>query len=91
MIQSFKNPATEDIFNGLQSKRALKLCPIALWKIAGRKFDQLDSVAYLEELRIPPGNRLESLSGDREGQFSIRVKQPIQNLFCVDSQWPGRS
>jgi proteic killer suppression protein len=44
MILSFKNQATEDIFNGKNSKEARKLCPPALWKIAFRKLDQLDSV-----------------------------------------------
>lgn len=83
MIQSFKNPATEDIFNGLQSKRALKLCPLSLWKPAFRKLDQLDSVTTLQELRIPPGNRLESLSGERKGQFSIR----INNQYRICFQW----
>ena len=70
MIQSFKGKGTEDIFNGINSPAARKTCPETLWKIAARKLDQLDSVAVLSELRIPPGNRLEALSGSREGQHS---------------------
>jgi len=76
MIQSFKNKATEDIFNGNPTKKASKICPSVLWKQASRKLDQLDSVLTLDELRIPPGNRLEFLSGDRKGQFSIRIRIP---------------
>jgi proteic killer suppression protein len=67
MIQSFKNQATEDIFNGATTKAALRLCPKDLWKIAIRKFDQLDSVVSLNELRIPPGNHLEALTRERKG------------------------
>ena len=73
MIASFNNKGTEDIFNGNNTKAARKLCPQTLWKIAARKLDQLDSVGLLEELKIPPGNRLEGLSGDRNGQYSIRI------------------
>jgi proteic killer suppression protein len=73
MIASFKNQGTEDIFNGVNTGQARKTCPEMLWKIATRKIDQLDSVVTLNELRIPPGNHLESLAGNRKGQHSIRV------------------
>ena len=46
-----------------------------------RKLDQLDSVVSLKELRIPPGNRLEALSGNREGQFSIRINERYRICF----------
>ncbi len=84
MIQSFKNRATEELYNGKKTKAALKLCPASLWKPACRKLDQLDSVIHLEEMRIPPGNHLEALAGDRIGQFSIRVNLSIQNMFFLD-------
>jgi proteic killer suppression protein len=80
MIKSFRNKATEDIFNGKLTKAARKLCPKDLWKIAARKLDQLDSVLSLEELRVPPGNRLEALSGNRKGQYSIRINN--QHRIC---------
>jgi toxin HigB-1 len=64
MIQSFKTAGTEDIFNGRRTKAARSTCPQALWKIAARKLDQLDSVTVLQELHMPPGNRLEALQGD---------------------------
>ncbi|MDY7039098.1 MAG: type II toxin-antitoxin system RelE/ParE family toxin [Thermodesulfobacteriota bacterium] len=81
MILSFKNRATEDIFNGKSTKAAMKACPKNLWKIAVRKLDQLDSVSTLEELSVPPGNRLESLSGKRKGQFSIRINDQYRIVF----------
>jgi proteic killer suppression protein len=46
-----------------------------------RKLDQLDSVIRLEELRVPPGNRLESLKGDRAGQWSIRINERYRICF----------
>ena len=81
MIQSFKSQATEDIFNGKVTKAALRLLPKSIWKIASRKLDQLDSVITLEELRMPPGNRLEHLSGDRKGQYSIRINDQYRICF----------
>ena len=71
----------EDIFNGVNSKEARRTCPNSLWRIASRKLDQLDSVESLPELRIPPGNRLETLSGDREGQHSIRINNQYRICF----------
>ena len=81
MIQSFKNPATENIFNGKVTRVALRLFPKNLWKIAFRKLDQLDSVISLDELRVPPGNKLEALSGGRKGQHSIRINDQYRICF----------
>jgi proteic killer suppression protein len=81
MIRSFKDRGTEDIFNGSNTKTARQVCPSGLWKIAARKLDQLDSVTFLEELRIPPGNRLEVLSGTRKGQYSIRINDQYRICF----------
>jgi toxin HigB-1 len=78
---SFANQATEDIFNGKVSKPALRLCPKNIWKTANRKLDQLDSVSSLDELRVPPGNRLEFLSGPRKGQCSIRINDQYRVCF----------
>ena len=82
MIQSFKNKATEDIFNGENSKDARSLCPQSLWRIAFRKLDHLDSAEKVEDLRVPPGNRLEQLKGTRAGQYSIRINR--QYRICFD-------
>ena len=81
MIQSFKNKGTEDIFNGKNTQEARKVCPRSLWNVAARKLDQLDSVQILEELRIPPGNMLESLKGKRKEEFSIRINDQYRICF----------
>lgn len=81
MIQAFKNQATEDLFNGVATKAALKLIPRNLWNIVSRKLDQLDSVTSLNELRVPPGNRLETLKGNRKGQHSIRINDQYRVCF----------
>ena len=81
MIRSFKNAGTEDIFYGKNTSTARQTCPQNLWKITTRKLDQLDSVSALAELRIPPGNRLEALSGDRKGQYSIRINDQYRICF----------
>ena len=67
MLRSFADAGTEDVFYGRDTKAAQRACPRELWRVAARKLDQLDSVEELEHLRIPPGNRLEALVGDRKG------------------------
>lgn len=81
MIHNFRNVGTEHIFNGKSSKAALKICPSSLWKVAARKLDQLDSAVVLDDLAVPPGNRLESLKGDRAGQHSIRINDQYRICF----------
>lgn len=88
MIQSFADPGTEDVFNGRRTKAARKSCPPTLVATAGRKLDQLDSIERLEELRIPPGNRLEALSGERRGQHSIRINQQFRICFRWSAAGP---
>ena len=81
MIRSFKNKATENIFNGINSKSARALCPQSLWKVATRKLDQIDSAETLNDLRVPPGNRLEAMKGNRKGQYSIRINEQYRICF----------
>lgn len=88
MVVSFKNKGPEDIYNGKNTKAARKTCPESLWKIAVRKLDQLDSVTQLDELRIPPGNFLESLGGDRSGQHSIRINDQYRICFRWSESGP---
>ena len=88
MIREFKNAGTEDIFNGQRSRLARRTCPQKLWRVAARKLDQLDSVDDLTELRIPPGNRLEALFGDRKGQHSIRINQQYRICFVWTDEGP---
>ena len=90
MIRSFGNKATEDVFNGINSKAARTLCPQTLWRVAFRKLDQLDSVETLNELRIPPGNHLEALKGDRQGQHSIRINERYRICFVWTETDPDK-
>ncbi|MHB1325837.1 MAG: type II toxin-antitoxin system RelE/ParE family toxin [Thermoleophilia bacterium] len=60
---------------------ARKLRPRLLGKIAASKLDQLDSVRLLAELKIPPGNQLEALSGDRKGEHGIRINDQYRICF----------
>jgi proteic killer suppression protein len=91
MIQSFKDSGTQDIFNGENTKDARKSCPMSLWKIAARKLDQLDSVIALHELKIPPGNQLEPLLGDRQGQHSIRINEKYRICFIWTDLGPDQA
>ena len=81
MIRSFGDRATEDIFNGAETRRARLACPPVLWRATRRKLTQLNRVRDLRELAMPPGNRLERLSGDRNGQHSIRVNEQYRVCF----------
>jgi toxin HigB-1 len=89
MIQSFKNQAAEDLFNGKATKAALKIIPRDLWNIVSRKLDQIDSVAALNELRVPPGNHLEALKRDRQGQHSIRINAQYRICFKWTKSGPS--
>lgn len=89
MLQSFKNQATQDIFNGKSTKASRKICPQSLWYIVARKLDQLDSALTLDELRVPPGNRLELLSGDRKEQHSIRINNQYRICFIWTDNGPA--
>lgn len=89
MIRSFADKGTEDVFNGRNSQAARRSCPRELWAVADRKLEQLDSVERLEELRIPPGNRLEELVGDRRGQHSIRINERYRICFRWTDEGPS--
>ncbi|PID77560.1 MAG: plasmid maintenance system killer protein [Deltaproteobacteria bacterium] len=81
MISNFKNIGTENIFDGIDSKIARKICPQQIWPIARRKLDQINRIQDVAELKIPPGNRLERLKGSRKGQYSIRINQQYRICF----------
>jgi toxin HigB-1 len=89
MIRSFHDVATEDIFEGRDTLAARHRCPVELWRVAARKLEMLDSVARLDDLRIPPGNRLEGLVGQRAGQFSIRINRRYRICFLWTSMGPA--
>ena len=82
MIQSFGDKPTETLWRG---KRPPELSPTIL-KAALRKLTQLEAASSLDELRFPPGNRLEALKGDRAGQHSIRVNDRYRVCFRWDGQ-----
>lgn len=81
MIRSFANRGTEDVFDGLPSKAARTTCPVELWPVARRKLTQINRVTELNELAVPPGNRLERLKGDRADQYSIRINDQYRACF----------
>lgn len=86
MILSFGERGTADIFEGRSTRAARRACPVSLWPIVRRKLDYLDSAIRLEDVRIPPGNRLEALAGDRRGQYSIRINERYRICF----RWTDR-
>lgn len=86
MIRSFGDKATEDIFDGRNSADARRALPRDLWKLAGQKLDQINAAIVLDDLRVPPGNRLEALRGDRHGQHSIRINDQYRICFKWNDQ-----
>jgi toxin HigB-1 len=83
MIQGFRCAETQALF---ETGRCRRFSAIA--RVATRKLAQLDAAETLEFLRSPPGNRLEALRGDREGQFSIRVNDQYRLCFRWTREGP---
>ena len=81
MICSFSCRETEKIWNGFFSKKF----PSDIQARALRKLRQLDAALILEDLKHPPGNRLEALKGDRDDEMSIRINQRWRICFIWDS------
>jgi proteic killer suppression protein len=77
MIKSFRDRETERVFERRLSRRL----PGDIQRVAYRKLVQLDAANRLETLRVPPGNRLEALSGNRRGQHSIRINDQWRVCF----------
>jgi proteic killer suppression protein len=78
MIRSFKGSFAEAI---LRERRLPKGFPSGLAKIARRKLVQVNNAAVLQDLAVPPGNRLEALKGDLKGKHSIRINDQWRVLF----------
>jgi proteic killer suppression protein len=76
MIRSFADEDTEQVFHHRHSKRYS-----AIERVALRKLRQIHSVSTVEELCAPPGNRLERLKRDREGQWSLRINDQYRICF----------
>jgi len=81
MIVGFKSDDTKRIFEGLASRRY----PAEIQVVALRKLLMLQAAISVNDLRTPPGNRLEKLSGDRDGQHSIRINSQWRICFV----WTG--
>jgi len=77
MIKSFRNDAAEAAWQ----RRFVKGVPNEIIKVANRKLTQLHNAQSLNDLRVPPGNRLEALQGDRAGQHSIRINDQWRVCF----------
>ncbi len=84
MIRNFKDRVTEAVFDGESPKGF----PSDLVKVARRKLGYLDAAVDLRDLRLPPGNRLEALSDDRRGQYSIRINDQFRICFKWTAEGP---
>jgi len=84
VIVSFGDAATEDLFHGRATSRVKRL-PTDVTRVALRKLDQLNAATKLDDLRSPPGNRLEALRGDLRGFHSVRVNDQWRLVF----RWQG--
>ena len=76
VIRAFADKDTEALFRGVHVRRFA-----SVESPARRKLEYLDAAGALADLRVPPGNRLEALKGDRAGKYSIRVNDPFRVCF----------
>lgn len=81
MIRSFRDRDTQHLFD----RQPVRKLGAALQRVALRKLRQLDAAVTLDDLRVPPGNRLEKLSGDRAGRHCIRINDQWRVCF----RWVG--
>jgi len=77
MIRTFKNDETSNVFHQLRAPRV----PANIIRVTLRKLQQVNFAHELQDLAVPPGNRLEVLRGDREGQHSIRINDQWRICF----------
>ena len=76
MIRSFKCKDTQALFNDRPVR-----CFQGIERAARRKLEMIEAAEGLKELRVPPGNRLEALRGDRKGQYGIRINDRLRICF----------
>ncbi len=77
MIKSFSDKYTEDLFN----RQRVRKFPPSILKVAYRKLLLLDAVERIDDLKVPPGNRLEKLSGNLSEKYSIRINNQWRIVF----------
>ncbi len=80
VIRTLADDVTRDIWDGVNSKAARRI-PRELWPVVRRKLDQLDAVTRLEDLKVPPGNRLHALTGGLRGSYALRVNDQYRIVF----------
>lgn len=88
MIVSFGDPATESLYHGTADRRTRRF-PRDILKTTVRKLDMLEAAAVLEDLKVPPGNRLEALKGALRGLHSIRVNDQWRIVFRWTPRGPA--
>ena len=86
MIKNFRDAITEAVFNG----ECPKGFPSDIVKVARRKLRYMNAAMRLEDLKAPPGNRLEALKGDRAGQHSIRINDKFRVCFKWTTEGPAQ-
>jgi toxin HigB-1 len=84
MIRSFRDAATEAVFNG----KCPKGFPADILKVARRKLRMLDAAAQLKDMAIPPGNKLHELKEDRAGQYAIWINDQYRLCFTWSDNGP---
>ena len=82
-IRSFKCSDTRNLFAGRRIRRFVRIEAVAMRKLA-----MLNRAGTLDDLRVPPGNRLEPLKGDRAGQFSVRINDQYRVCFVWTAEGP---
>ena len=84
MIKSFRSPEAEKIFR----REVVRKLPHDIQRTALRKLWMIDAAPDLTSLRVPPGNRLEALAGNRAGQHSIRINEQFRVCFIWTAEGP---
>jgi toxin HigB-1 len=80
MIINFADKDTEDLFNGFDTKAARRI-PQTIWKSARLRLDAMDGAKKLQDLKFPPGNRLEALKGNLSKYHSVRINDQFRIIF----------
>jgi proteic killer suppression protein len=88
VIQSFANQLTEDVFHGNRTKASRRF-PVNLHRPAQVRLTYLNRAKTLQDLRVPPGNRLEQLKGKLAGQYSIRINDQWRIIFDWTEDGPA--